>query len=64
MNHKGNITKITRIGNSKGIIIPSQVMKSLGLDEGDIVELEYVEDEQLLKCRFPNTKQLRLEIKL
>jgi antitoxin component of MazEF toxin-antitoxin module len=64
MNKPSTLTKITRIGNSKGIIIPSLVMKSLGLDEGDIVALEYIENEQLLQCRFPKTKQLRLEIKI
>ena len=56
-------TKITRIGNSRGIIVPSLVVKSLGLDDGDEVELEYDEKTQILKCRFPHTKQLKLEIK-
>ncbi|MEI6691003.1 MAG: AbrB/MazE/SpoVT family DNA-binding domain-containing protein [bacterium] len=53
-------THITRIGNSKGIIVPSLVVKSLALDEGDEVELEYDEDAQILKCSFPSTKQLKL----
>jgi antitoxin component of MazEF toxin-antitoxin module len=53
-------TRITKIGNSKGIIVPSIVVKSLALDEGDAVELEYIEDTQTLRCSFPHTKQLKL----
>lgn len=53
-------TRLTRIGNSKGIIVPAVVVKSLALDEGDVVELEYDELAQILKCRFPHTKQLKL----
>ena len=56
-------TKITRLGNSKGIIIPSIVIKSLALDEGDEVELNFDESTQILKVNFPHTKQLKLEIK-
>lgn len=54
------ITKITRIGNSKGIIIPHLVVRSLALDEGDVVELEYDSKAEILKCRFRGTKQLKL----
>jgi len=55
-----NRTKITRIGNSKGIIIPSEVIKALALDEGDEVELSYDPTTQILSSKFPNTKQLKL----
>ena len=55
-----NRTKITRIGNSKGIIIPSEVIKALALDEGDEVELSYDPSTQILSSKFPNTKQLKL----
>ncbi len=55
-----NRTKITRIGNSKGIIIPSVVIKALALDEGDEVELNYDPTTQILSSKFPNTKQLKL----
>lgn len=55
-----NRTKITRIGNSKGIIIPSEVIKALALDEGDEVELHYDPTTQILSSKFPNTKQLKL----
>jgi len=55
-------THITRIGNSKGIILPSVVLRSLGLDEGDEVKLEYNENTQVLACKFPHTKQLKLKI--
>lgn len=54
------ITKITKIGNSKGIIIPSMVIKALGLDEGDQVELDYNPNTQILSSSFPHSKQLKL----
>lgn len=57
------ITKITKIGNSKGIIVPSSVIKSLALEEGDEVHLSYDEDTQLLTAHFPKTKQLKLDVK-
>jgi antitoxin component of MazEF toxin-antitoxin module len=53
-------TRITRIGNSKGIIIPSSVIKALALEEGDEVELSYQESTQTLSVQFPDTKQLKL----
>ena len=53
-------TKITKLGNSKGIIIPSGVIKALALEEGDPVELEYDPDTQILSAKFPSTKQLNL----
>jgi len=53
-------TKITKIGNSKGIIIPSEIIKALALDEGDEVELSYDPDTQILSSKFPNSKQLKL----
>ena len=53
-------TRITRIGNSKGIIVPTSVIKALSLEEGDLVELVYQEDVQLLTASFPSTKQLKL----
>lgn len=56
-------TKITKIGNSKGIIIPSEIIKELALEEGDLVELTYDYNKQILKSTFPKTKQLKLKIK-
>lgn len=53
-------TKITKIGNSKGIIIPSEVIKALALEDGDEVELTYDPDTQILSSRFPHSKQLKL----
>lgn len=53
-------THITRIGNSKGIIVPSEVIKALALEEGDEVELNYDNQNHLLSVSFPKTKQLRL----
>ena len=37
---KGMETAIIRIGNSRGIIIPSAILKRLGVKEGDKVKLE------------------------
>jgi antitoxin component of MazEF toxin-antitoxin module len=53
-------TRITRLGNSKGIIIPSEVIKALSLEEGDPVELVYHPETETLAARFPGTKQLNL----
>lgn len=55
-------TRITRIGNSKGIIVPAEVIKALALEEGDEVNLSYEENTQVLSCTFPKTKQLKLGI--
>ncbi len=55
-------THITRIGNSKGFIVPSEVIKALALEEGDEVELSYDETTQILSAYFPKTKQLKLSI--
>lgn len=55
-------TRITKIGNSKGVIIPSEVIKSLALDEGDEVNIEYDDQTQALSLTFPKTKQLKLAI--
>lgn len=53
-------SKITRIGNSKGIILPMQVVKALALSEGDVVEMTYHDATQELLVTFPATKQLSL----
>ena len=54
-------TRITKIGNSKGIIIPSEIIKALALDEGDEVELSYDPSTQILSAIFTETKQLKLD---
>lgn len=56
-------TRITRLGNSKGIIVPSEVVKALALEEGDEVEMNYDTDTQILSLNFPKTKQLKLDVK-
>ena len=56
-------TKITKIGNSKGIIIPSEIIKALALDEGDEVNLSYDPNSQVLSAIFTQTKQLKLDVK-
>jgi len=55
-------TKITRLGNSKGVIIPSGVVKALALEEGDQVELTYDNSTQILSAIFPKTRQLKLKV--
>ena len=56
-------THITKIGNSRGIIIPAEVIKALALEEGDEVVLDYDTDTQVLSATFPKTKQLKLVTK-
>ncbi|EKD80090.1 MAG: hypothetical protein ACD_40C00209G0006 [uncultured bacterium] len=56
-------TKITKIGNSKGIIIPHEVIKALALESGDKVNLTYDTTTQILSATFPRTKQLKLDVK-
>jgi antitoxin component of MazEF toxin-antitoxin module len=56
-------TRITRIGNSKGIILPSEVTKALALEQGDEVSLSYDDTTQILSVHFPRTKQLQLGVK-
>jgi antitoxin component of MazEF toxin-antitoxin module len=56
-----NTTKITKIGNSKGIIIPSEIIKALVLEEGDEVKLNYDPSTQVLSATFTETKQLKLD---
>lgn len=53
-------TRITRIGNSKGIIVPTGVVKALALEDGDTVELSFNSTTQELIAKFPTTKQLAL----
>lgn len=40
--------KLTKIGNSVGIIIPKQLLDSLGLKEGNEVYLEQVQDKVII----------------
>lgn len=56
-------TKIVRIGNSKGIIIPHSIIRALALEEGDLVSLTYQADSQTLLVNFLPTKQLKLDVK-
>lgn len=55
-------TRITRIGNSKGFIVPFMVVKALALEEGDEVQLSYHSETQTLSAVFPKTKQLKLKV--
>lgn len=44
---KGMETTVIRIGNSRGIIIPSALLKKIGAKEGSKVEIEQKEDGAL-----------------
>lgn len=57
-------TKISRLGNSKGIVVPRSVVKALALEEGDLVQLNYDNAKQVLSLTFPKTKQLKLDSSL
>jgi putative addiction module antidote len=48
MNYK---QKLTRIGNSVGLIIPKQLLDSLGLDVGNEIYLEQVQDKVILEAK-------------
>jgi antitoxin MazE len=47
--------KITRIGNSLGIRLPSDMLKDIHLDEGDLVEVELRKDKGEIILRNPKT---------
>ena len=53
---KGMETTVIRIGNSRGIIIPSTILKKLGVKEGDRVKLEEKEDGALT-LSFPPAEE-------
>jgi antitoxin component of MazEF toxin-antitoxin module len=56
-------TKIIRIGNSKGIIIPSHLLKKLGLDEGTPVYLESISKPPGILLRPPESEMEDLGVK-
>lgn len=60
VNYAPTKTRLTRIGNSRGIIVPTSVVKALALEEGDTAELTYNQQDQTLTIRFPDIKQLAL----
>lgn len=47
--------KLTKIGNSVGIIIPKQLLERLGLDVGNEVYLEQVQDKVILDRNEPTS---------
>ena len=49
-------TTLIRIGNSRGIIIPSAILKKLGVKEGDKVQLEEKEDGTV-SLSFPSVEE-------
>jgi antitoxin MazE len=48
MNYK---QKLTKIGNSVGLVFPKQLLDSLGLDVGNEVYLEQVQDKVILETK-------------
>ena len=47
--------KLTKIGNSVGIIIPKQLLESLGLDVGSEIYLEKIQDKVILDKNETNS---------
>ncbi|SES25911.1 AbrB/MazE/SpoVT family DNA-binding domain-containing protein [Salipaludibacillus aurantiacus] len=47
--------KITKIGNSQGIIIPSPYLKELGVESSDRVEVEFDKNLNVITIRNKNT---------
>ncbi len=52
-------TEIRKFGNSKGIIIPSAIMKTLGLEEKDSLILK-VEENKIIMKKTEKNKPKRL----
>lgn len=53
-------TKLIKIGNSRGFILPRPLVRSLALEEGDELTVEYRPDAQIIRLTLPPTKQLKL----
>lgn len=46
--------KITKIGNSVGITLLAYLLKSVGLSQGDVVQIE-VKDGKIISCSYIHT---------
>lgn len=55
------MSKIIRVGNSKGVIIPSRIIKDLALEEGDEVNIIYNPELNEIVYKLPKSKQLRID---
>jgi len=53
-------TRVIKIGNSRGVILPSSVIKTLSIEEKEEVHIEYDEVNQNIKLSFPRSRQLKL----
>ena len=48
-------SKIKRIGNSQGIVLPAGMLKALGLGLGDPVEINLINNEVIMRKVFQPT---------
>lgn len=54
------IQKVIRTGNSLGVTIPSDFVKSVGIRAGDAVKVETEADKGVIVYSFSGAKQLPL----
>ena len=47
-------TKVTRVGTSKGIVIPIDIINGLGWQRGDTVLFTFAADDKLIVKRIDN----------
>jgi antitoxin component of MazEF toxin-antitoxin module len=50
--------KVFQVGNSLGVTIPSDFVKSIGIKSGSLVEVEKVIEENKLIFKFTGVQQL------
>lgn len=55
-------TEIRKFGNSKGIIIPSAIMKTLGLEEKDSLILKVEENKIIMKKAEKNKPKSLIDL--
>jgi antitoxin component of MazEF toxin-antitoxin module len=48
-------SKIKQIGNSQGIVLPAGMLKALGLGLGDPVEINFINNEVIMRKVFQPT---------
>lgn len=53
--------KILKVGNSLGVTIPSDFVKSLGIQAGDKVEVEKKIDKRIVVYKFSGIQQLVID---
>jgi len=56
LRHKLRISRVQKIGNSKGITIPVEFLRALGITAGDYVRMDL--DKQVIMLRSVNEKPI------